>query len=301
MRSLYAQLHEGPIKVVIVDRFCVEPEYVSHRSMCKPGAHIWGCPRVGVEMDFVLTPPKPTVWQGKHRLTSEDYFAPSNARNTAICLAEDGWIAFVDDLSVLLPGWLAAVKEAMQGKYIALGAYKKVKKLVVENGQVMSFEPFPAGVDSRLGRYPPGMATPAPGSDLFGCSFAMPVESALAVNGFDENCDSMGGEDYTFGIILGNAGFTFKYDPRMMTYESEEHHNVLGEPPIKRMIKPSSMGSKDASWDMLHSVRGRAWSPNYFGAEGIRGLRKRILAGEPFPITQIPEHHWVDGQPLKDM
>lgn len=63
----------------------------------------------GVEL--VHVPPKPTVWQGPHRLTGRDYFAAASARNTALCLAPDGWIAYVDDLSVLMPGWLAACRD----------------------------------------------------------------------------------------------------------------------------------------------------------------------------------------------
>src|SRR5262245_47488189 len=34
--------------------------------------------------DFIHVPPKPTVWQGPHRLTQNDYFCPSNARNTGL-------------------------------------------------------------------------------------------------------------------------------------------------------------------------------------------------------------------------
>src|ERR1043165_3971320 len=42
--------------------------------------------------------PKPNVWQGEHRLTKEDWWAMSNARNTALCLCKADYIAYVDDL-----------------------------------------------------------------------------------------------------------------------------------------------------------------------------------------------------------
>lgn len=278
------------IKVVVVDH-----------HFGKPLRH----PKCKLPENMVHTAPKPTVWNGPHRLTTQDYFAASNARNTAVCHADNGYIAFVDDLSVLLPGWLNAVREAMAGGYIVLGCYKKMNKLVVENGEVKSFEDFPPGVDTRMAIIgKPGQAVPCGGDRLFGCSFAAPVEALLQVNGSDEDCDAMGGEDYILGMMLEHHGWKLRYDMRMMTYESEEAHSE--DPPFKRVYKalvPPQPQHKDSSHLMLYWVRdgGRKRAPNYFGPDGIRGLRQKILAGEPFPICQIPEHHWPDKQPLREM
>lgn len=276
-----------PDRVVIVDRHFEKDHPTFWKSM-----DLSGC-------EVVHTAPKPTVWQGKHRLTKEEYFAAANARNTAICYALDGHIAFVDDLSVLLPGWLDCVRQSMAENYIALGAYKKVKKLVVENGEVKSFEEFPGGVDSRL-RSATGDQTSCGGSWLFGCSFAMPVEAYLSVNGSDENCDStgLGSEDYCLGIRIGNTNkYSFRYDRRMMTYESEEHHHI--EAPLKRMDK--GVSPNDKSHAILNAVMGSTWAPNYFGDGGLRALREKILNGEDFPVTQIPAHDWYDKQPLSEL
>lgn len=278
------------IKIVMVDFHYGKP---LRKPQCKLPPH------------FVHVAPKPTVWQGKHRLTARDYFAASNSRNTGICHAENGWIAFVDDLSVLLPGWLAAVRLAMAENYIVLGAYRKMKKLVVEKGEVKSYEDFPPGVDTRwniLGKQ--GEAVPCGGDRLFGCSLAAPVEAFLSINGFDEDCDSMGAEDYIAGMMMEHQGYRFRYDLRMLTYESEEAH--FEDAPFLRIIKkmvPERVGQKDASHVMLNWVRtgGRTRSPGYFGAGGLRELRTKILAGEPFPICQVPQHDWRDGQPLIDM
>lgn len=242
---------------------------------------------------------KPNVWQGKHRLTKEDYFAASSARNTAICHAAGNWICFADDLSVLTPKWMERVMEAMKGGYIALGAYKKVKNLVVENGEIKSCDEFPGGIDSRLQK----VSGPGPhncdGGWMFGCSVAAPVEAFLKINGFDEDCDSLGSEDYIAGIMLEKQGYTLKYDPQMMTYESEEHHHL--EKPFKRTDK--GVSPNDKSHAILHMVRdgGRHVAPNYFGEGGIRALRQRVLAGEPFPICQVPQHCWFDSQPISEM
>lgn len=255
--------------------------------------------RAPANQNVVHVQPKPNVWQGKHKLTKEDYFAASNARNTAICLAPDGWIAFVDDLSVLLPGWFNHVKAAMDGNYIACGTYKKVKSLVVENGEVKSCEEFPGGIDSRLQK----VSGPGPhscdGGWMFGCSVAAPVDAFLKINGFDEACDGLGSEDYIAGIMLEKQGYKLMYDPSMMTYESEEHHHI--EKPFKRTDK--GVSPNDKSHAILSMVRdgGRHVAPNYFGEGGIVALRQRTLAGDPFPVSQIPEHDWYDGQPIGEM
>lgn len=242
---------------------------------------------------------KPSVWQGKHRLTSVDYFAASNARNTALCHAQDGWIAYVDDLSVLMPGWMNAVREAMNGHKVVFGAYKKVKKLKVENGIAVSYEEFPGGVDSRWNSGRDGAPVVASGSWMFGCSLVAPVEAFLTVGGWPEAlCDSVGGEDYVAGIMMQNSGYEFLYDRRMFTLESEEHHHE--GTPMKRIDK--GVSPRDKSHAILNTAMGGLRThPNYFGEEGIRGLRQRILKGEQFPIAQVPEHDWWDAQPLREM
>lgn len=266
--------HDGPVKLVIVD-FHAQDETIE-------GA-VW-------------VPPKPCVWQGPFRLTKENYFAAANSRNTGLCYAPDGWIAYVDDLSVLMPGWLSSIREAMSGNYIVLGAYKKVKDLVVEKGAVKSCTEFPSGIDSRWGS---GANCPvqASGSWLFGCSFAAPVEALLTVNGSDENADGLGSEDYLLGIRLQNAGYTFRYDRRMLTLESEELHHI--GTPFKRRDK--GVSPNDKSHALLRQAEGSRWAPNYFGEGGIRALRDIILAGGNFPISQIPDRDWFDGQPLSEL
>lgn len=312
--SLYAQWDGTPIKIVVVD--------FHYDSECRilPNSKIKFIER-GVKVHHVA--PKPTVWQGKHRLTKRDYFAASNTRNTGLCLAEDGYIVYVDDLSVLLPGWFQQVKEAAEGGWIACGAYAKVKELKVENGVVKSFlglpngfskEPsiaeqvetacrsgFPGGLDSRI-TFATGSDVPheCGGSWMFGASCAIPLEALLKINGWDEDADSMGSEDYLCGIMLERAGLKFKYCKRMMTLESEEAHHE--DPPFLRIIK-GPPGKTDSSHRILNWVMGgnRTSAPNYFGEGGIRALRKKVLAGEPFPICQIPQHHWPDGQSLSEM
>jgi hypothetical protein len=279
-------IYDG-IKLVVVDFWADEP---GRACMFKSLSY---CP-------LVHTTPKPTVWQGKHKLTKTNYFAASNARNTAVCFAPDGYIAFVDDLSVLMPGWLESVCHAQENGLVACGSYEKVRELVVDNGRVISAQRFKEGKDSREDNRLPLDPRPVHGGSMFGCSLAMPVKAMLDVNGFDEDCDSMGSEDYIFGLMLQHARYKLFYYPRMLTWESEEDHHV--ESPFKRIIK-TIPGQKDATHVILRQVLhgGRLKALNYFGNDGLVGLRAKILAGESFPPCNIPEHDWRDSQPLREM
>lgn len=284
--SLRRQETKTDYEVIVVD-FHAENRDEAFRKLC-------------ADNNARLVPPKPCIWQGKHRVTSHDYWAASNARNTALCLAKNGYLMYVDDLSVLAPTWMTGVKAAYEGGYAVAGTYQKVKKMFVEDGILVSYESFDLGRDVRRGFYPNNGPHPSSGTHFYGCSCGAPVGSFLHINGWDEDCDSMSGEDYVCGIMLNLTGYHIVFDSRMMSFESEEHHH--GGTVFTRIIKPYPK-TKDASHAMLHWVLSgkRNSAPNYFGTGGIAALRQRIQAGEPFPIPRIPEHHWPDGQLISTM
>jgi hypothetical protein len=252
--SLAAQLQDDPepsgITVVFVDLYSPHAVWDSVEVQKILGVH-----RV------IIAQPKPCVYQGAHRLTKEDWFAACNARNTALCLAQDGHIAYADDLSVLMPGWLAAVREAT--------------------------------------KVPNTITQPCAGNWMFGCSLVAPVQAFLDINGWPEAlCDGLGMEDVIAGIMLAKKGYQFRYDRRMLTYESEELHAQL--PVMKR--SDYGISPNDKSHAVLAMAQnGTGWHPNYFGEGGIAGLRQRVLAGEPFPIMRIPEHEFYTGKPLSEL
>lgn len=283
MRELGADA--GQTKLVVVDRHALAED--RQNEIRRP---------VGIG-SWVHCEPKPTVWQGKYRLTKRDYWAASNTRNTGICHADDGHICFVDDLTVLMPGWYDAVKDCMAADYILIGAYKKVLRLTVENGVAVSWQDFTPGIDSRLKHVNGSAQVKCTGGWLFG-SCCAPVDAFLKINGYDEDCDCVSGEDYIAGMMLERAGYRFLYDTRHMTLESEEGHHA--EPPTLRIDK--GVSPKDKSHAILAMAKnGRNIAPNYFGAGGIAALRLKILAGEPFPPIGIPDRDWFDGQPLSEM
>lgn len=249
-------------------------------------------------------PPKPNVWNTEYRLPREPWFAASSQRNTGLCVCDTPGIAWLDDLSVTSPSWIGCVLEALAGNYIMCGAYSKSKHMLVEKGVIKTFEPY--AKDNRLSHVIRDV-TSCSGNFLYGCSVAGPTEAFLSVNGWGEMNDGLSGEDYCMGIVLKNAGWELKYDRRAMTMESEELHHA--EKPFRREDwhfengKPvlGGNGKDDKSHSALNIAIQSKRFENYFGEGGIRALRDSVLAGNPFPIQNIPQHCWYTGIPLKDL
>jgi N-terminal domain of galactosyltransferase len=279
-----------------------------------------------LSLPFEQLAPKPTVWQGPHRLTTQDYFCAANSRNTAFARARHGHVVFVDDLSVLLPGWLKAHVHAATHDYVLCGITNKCKDIMVApDGTIVSSTPFPPGVDSRLGNFPEGDGIfPCSGGWLYGGTFSVPLEAALRVNGQDEVYDGIGGEDYDFGTRLERAGMKVFISRSCGTLEDEDAHHA--EASTVRLDKPwppterrAGRSLSPAGWSMPaepDNVSDGPYSSNYLfhrsqresarvwtlgNAFNLRDLRADVLAGKPFPIPTGPTQHWVDGQPLAEM
>lgn len=279
-----------------------------------------------LEADFPLEhhAPKPTVWQGLHRLTQRDYFAAANTRNTAFALARHAHVAFVDDLSVLLPGWLRAHLLAAAGGYVLCGTTCKHKNIEVSpQGAVVRYDEFAPGTDSRIRQLPEETLVRCSGGWLYGGTFSVPLEHALRVNGQDEIHDTIGGEDYDFGERLERSGSSVFINRACGTFEDEDGHHT--EAPMIRLDKPWPpatiraprtfyTGNWSAPAEPDHVGDG-PYSSNYLfnrlrrdqristlgNAFDLRELRERVLAGESFPAPVGPDVHWVDGQPIAEM
>lgn len=306
MESLAAQI-ALPCHVIVVDRFAETGNSVeAFEKAFREPLRIEREKGNDLSRWLTVVHPKPNVWSGPHRLTKHDWFSAASARNTAICLCKTSHIAFVDDLSVFLPhtrqpfeeglirSWMEAAWAACDGGYIACGAYKKVRNLVVKNGIPISYEQTETGTDNRLGLVTKDLSE-CNGEWLYGCSLVAHLEALLSVDGWPESlCDGMGFEDCLMGIVLANAGHHLKYDRRLLTLESDELHSV-GPPMIRSDFGKSPA---DKSHRALEIARASKTFDNGFGPGGIRALRDRVLAGEPFSIQRNPQHEWFTGTPL---
>ena len=252
---------------------------------------------------FEHYPPKPTIWQGPHKLTKSEFFCAANARNTAFCYARAPHVAFVDDLSVLLPGWLAAHFAAAAGEYVLAGTTCKNRNIVVDgDGSIRSFDKFPPGQDSRLPRITSDRIERCGGSWLYGGTFSVPLARALQVNGQDEIHDTIGGEDYDFGIRLERVGANLFIHKACGTIEDEDGHHTeaamvrLDKPWADRWMGPYSSNyllNKLQKEDRRSGPIGNPWN--------LAEIRDKVLAGGEFPIPTGPDKHWVDGQPLAEL
>lgn len=292
LQSLAFQCSDRNQNIIIVDFYADEPGRRDEFDKLNIG---------GFQTTHVT--PKPSVYQGKHRITQVNCFDASGARNTAICLCSDPWIAFVDDLSVLGPGWYSAAIQATKRVGYTYGSYQKVKDLVVENGAITGFTDHEHGHDTRRALIPSqDRAIPCPPDWLFGCSLVAPVETVLDSGGWPESlCAGMGYEDSCFGKIIRNRRDKSTFDPTMLTYESEEGHHVPDDvfrrsDPCK--CHPCTNPRNDKSHAALAAVR-RAKSIN--NGYSIRALRDIVLAGGEFPVPTWPVHDWFSGESLADI
>lgn len=284
------------LKIIIVD-YWANPFGGTKQAHEERRAYIFDrVDDAGIPQEAVnWTAPKSTPWQGKQRQTQGDWFNVANSRNTALCYCEDGHVAFVDDLSVLMPGWLGfAAQAAMIPKTITLCRYQKVRDLIVEKGEVKSFTP--QAMDSRAKHFRdltrPHLNAP---SDLHYGYVIGPVQAYLDVNGYVETeTAGLGFEDVPTGINLAEKGYAFRYDPRMFTLESEDGHDDTKFHKADYGVSPN-----DKSHLILQrSKTGNGYAANdFWNGQSLAELRDHVFAkaSNPFPAPRPNVREWYSG------
>lgn len=262
------------IRVLVIDARGRTPEALGARSYGN-----W-IPTVRVEL------PKPTPWQGTHRITARDWWAKSSAMNTALVLCDTDYIAFLDDCCRLGPAWLDAVRRGeRKRRSVIAGTYDKI-----EGGVVTP--------DHRRTLAPKGRSN-CGGGWLFGCAFALPLEWALEVNGAEEGCDGMGTEDYIFGFQLENNGHRIDFVPSMAVAQERSEISVPGTPSIGLRRTDKGVSPLDKSHAAL--ARFRARKRTEFTPD-LRVLRAARAAGNlSWPLPNPEMRDWYDGQLVREM
>lgn len=294
--SLYRQVKAGDaIEVLIVDFYAQACDGWTNDDVKRRQDEVMEANNK--RFQCIWMPPKPTVWQGPARYPKHNWWAASNARNTAICMASGDFFACVDDRLVLGENWLEGVRAAEKGKYVAVGAYEKRTGITVENG-VIKHAGIVTGEDNRLQyvkQHYRHLKNPysCPGEWFYSASFALSMEWELKVNGFDETCDSSGGEDSIHGLMLQNNAFPIFYDTRMMVIE-DRTPEFLGETMIR---KDKGRSPEDKSHALLARLRGHKRSQHPWD---IRTIRTNVQRGVPWPEANWPTLDFYDGEQVKD-
>lgn len=288
-------------QIIIVDRFAEACDDWTERDVAATRNHVMDAAGRFAKITQHV-PPKPCVWSGKHRLTPRNWWSASNYRNTSLCYCKNSFLAYLDDRCVLAPTWMDAVVEAQDQQWVVAGTYEKRVGMVVRDGKIISPGTL-IGSDSRMdGEANPLRRRRCPGEWMFGCTFALPVEWMLQVNGFDENFDSVSFEDVHFGKMLQNNNYPMFHDGRMKMVEDrspQEADPKSREHDMKRDSKEKHPHDKN---DKTHTLIRRLWD-NKRAAHpwDMRLIRSRVLRGEGFPIPQQPTHDFFDGAPLSTM
>lgn len=231
---------------------------------------------------LVEASPKPCVWQGPQRLTSRDYWAASSARNTAIALCRSDYVAFLDDRCRLGPRWLDAVRRGEHDRAsVRVGPYDKLD------------EPTTI-LDHRLRARPHGLVG-CSGGWLYGGNFALPLAWLLEVNGFEEGCDGLAGEDCILGFMLVRRGRRIDFVADMYACKERPagtHHAISGAP------------KDDVANDRARAAMtrfGRRTRTEF--TPDLVQLRERLAAGEGFPDVDPSSdpRDWYDGRPLREL
>lgn len=267
--SLEPQVEVGDeIALVVVDRL--------GRSAADLGARAFRG-----STSVAIASPKPSVWQGPQRLTKRDYWAMSSARNTAIVHASTDFVAFLDDRCRLASTWLGVVRRAARDRRAAIaGPYDKLedKGLTIDHRKQMS----------------PGGKPNCGGSWLYGGNFCLPLQWALDVGGFEEGCDSVGGEDYVFGTMLANVGHRIDFDVKMAA--DQDRTGASGDHPMPRWDKGVSPNDKSHAMNARFLRRRHTeMTPN------LVELRALARDGKELPLHVHSDRDWYDNQPLSEM
>jgi hypothetical protein len=268
--DLLAQIQAGDeLQLVVIDALGRTPAQFGIADHVARFSHV------------IVSPPKPTIWQGAHRITKVDWWANSNARNTGMVLCRNDFVAFLDDRCHLGSRWLEAVRRAERKRsFVLAGSYEKN-----ENGAIVA--------DHRRVKYPDGKRN-CGGGWLFGCAFALPLQWCLDVNGMEEGCDGLSFEDCIFGHMLENQGHRIDFEPKMFVSQERSKTHTNRYMRSDRGIPPRD--KSHAALERFGKRKRTEFTPD------LTAMRAAIARGEPFPIPDPKADYrdWFDGASIRE-
>jgi hypothetical protein len=268
---------------------------------------------VGGRIPYRCVAAKPSPYNGAHRLTSRDFFAAASARNTGLVYARKPYVIFVDDACVLGERWWRAAQEAARAGRVVTGAYRKDWGMEITRGVLLKSREC-SGIDSRWSLGDDSRAVRVGGGQLFGASIGAPRDLLLQLNGFDELCDSIGGEDWHLGVRLELAGVPTYYDRRMLSVESEELHRK-GKPfaRVDRTLPEAAYMDRLAEFGVRRRHIPGAWDSSHMLLDVVYGTESAATQGNYYWLADLsetslvsttrcfPRCHWFDRRPLSEL
>jgi len=234
-----------------------------------------------------LCKPKPTPYQGEHRVTSRDLHAIANARNTGFIVSSMPYLAFLDDRVTLGARWLETIRE-----YAKRGDDDRAIAGPCDRHE------FGARVrDDRRLRSPNGRGD-CPGDWLYGGNFALPRALYELVNGCEEGTDPCGRQDRVLGMMLRNNGVRIDFLTSMgVVFDRDTANKPHPFPRLRPGVPPA-----DKARAILKRYGGRmrtdpATTPD------LKAMRRIILAGGKFPSHAFTadSRDWFDNTRFGDL
>jgi hypothetical protein len=275
---------------------------------------------VGDRFPMRHVPPKPTPYNSAHRLTERPYSAISSARNTGIVHAGAPYVVFVDDCCLLADGWWREVADAAANGYVLAGTYENRLNMRVERGRLLRDDGLGAGAAARDSRWELGddqALVQIVGGQLFGCGLGAPRALLLQINGFDELCDPIGGEDSNLGIRLEWSGARIFLSRRMLAIKDGERHRGDTTLRLDRGHAPHSPLDPERYMACLaeFGVRARtiadgAWDCSHLCLDLLYGTRSTAALGNYYELSRLsadrlgetvadfPQRYWATGEPI---
>ena len=259
-------------------------------------------------------------YYGKSKLSRWTGIRPAlcNARNTALVVANGKFVCFHDDNGFAAPNWLSEHLKWGQYGFMSAGTWFTTVDGHPEDGKFVG-NPGPYGYEPRYKAVK--SAIPFPYLDyLHGGNMGFPLDTALTVNGYDEQYDGeQGVDDADFSIRARRAGYKGIFNPQCLVYYSTATHfltqNEVAEvkpdkaniPREKDARKPKELKLKRDGQlhfaneklveDLLDGLRPTKANPNFDLIELRKKYRETLEISHPLG----PEKDWRDSQLISDM